>query len=142
MSFLHGKKLAEEFLERNSLPIPSILESGLLCVNRNIGEYRKSVCVVVVDSSQCWGPTGHAVDYSIVGVIMHEIGHHVDYVTGRKAGLLQSINCECYNRKETVAETIRLFILNKSALPEVNLHFCEEILCLKTCLLGNLRTMA
>lgn len=134
MSFLHGKKLAEEFLERNSLPIPSILESGLLCVNGNVGEYRKGICAVVIDSSQCWGPVGGMVDYSIVGVIMHEIGHHVDYVTRRRAGLLRSINSGCYNRRETVAETIRLFILNKSVLPEVNLHFCEEILCLTTCL--------
>ena len=133
MSFIKGKKLAEEFLRENSLPLPSILETSMICVDHNYGEYREGS--IVVNSKACWGPVGRMKDYSIIGVIMHEVGHHVYHVTGKKDGLLRMLS---YSRSETVAETIRLFVLNPNLLPEENLYYCKDILCLETTSLSSI----
>ena len=144
-----GKDLAWSWLTLNRLPLPDELHldresAGKFLRKTWLGVHsskrRRSRIAVAVDDCDFSGrfdtPNGVFIqapgsfeDHSALGVLCHEVGHHVDYTLNPKAysrskvsGFADLIDCEAeisdeeYNIHESFAEAIRLFITNPDLL--------------------------
>lgn len=144
-----GKELAWSWLTLNRIPLPDRLHldrasAGNLLKPSWLGCHRarkgSSQIAVAVDECDFSGrfetPRGvfvHAPgsfeDNSALGVLCHEVGHHVDYKLNPRAysrskvsGFAELIDCEEevsgeeFNIHESFAEAIRLFITNPDLL--------------------------
>lgn len=144
-----GRDLAWSWLILNRLPLPDevylsrasagrLLKKGWFGVHdASKGLSRIAVAVEELDLSNRFDtPSGvfiHAPgsfeDHTALGVLCHEVGHHVDYALNPKAyskskvsGFADLIECEAeisdeeFNIHESFAEAIRLFITNPDLL--------------------------
>lgn len=146
-----GRDLAWSWLVLNRLPLPDELylsreaagkflkEEWLGCHSTKGKRSRIAVAVDECDFSNRFdtprglyvhGP-GSFEDHTALGVLCHEVGHHVDYALNPKAysrskvsGFAELIDCEEevsgeeFNVHESFAEAIRLFITNPVLLRE------------------------
>lgn len=165
-----GKYLAQQFMELNGVSgLRGItFSAGIsgLKAGGSIGVYSQYIKSIVVNPKKCmvpvmlaggrplgrsWSFPGSKTDITPVGVVAHEVGHHVDYerriVRDHKNELheirinekpvtpyeLCHEDAETY--KEMVAEGLRLFITNPMLLKEGRPRrhkFFTEVIGLKT----------
>ncbi len=144
-----GKELAWAWMSLNRIPLPSVLyldreSAGRLLKKSWLGVHSSKggpsrIAVAVEDCDfSCRFDTPQGVfvqapgsfeDHSALGVLCHEVGHHVDYALNPRAysrskvsGFSDLIDCEAevsdeeFNIHESFAEAIRLFVTNPSLL--------------------------
>ena len=161
-----GVRLAREFCRVNGLPQPYIraVPKSFWFVHA-CGFYRPdteaqrkytldghvagiNVCLVDCQTpageemSRNWSWPGNAVDRTPFGVVLHELGHHVDWCLGKRKGKYYSEVCEevktragepgltTYadtNPAEWFAEAMRLYIGNVGLLRELRPRTCTEL---------------
>ncbi len=134
-----GQARVEVFLSKNGLPKPKELNfvenRGMcgLCTFPEDRRNRDDHPVILVQPSGCakpsrgygmkWSFPGYVTDRTPVGVVAHEIGHHIDYETGFPSrSMPRSGKVSSYepNHLEAWAETMRLFILNPDLLRTIS----------------------
>lgn len=144
-----GKGLTYTWLTLNRLPLPDVLHldresAGRMLERAWLGSHHHkkgvstiSIAVEDIDLSGRFDtPQGVLIqapgsfeDYSVIGVLCHEVGHHVDYTLNPKpysrtkasgfSSLLddeEEVSRNEFNVHESFAEAIRLFITNPDLL--------------------------
>ncbi len=137
--YFAGIDAATTFLERNDITVPEFVNldeptrnnQRLLHFIGTCGFYRRSVVHVSVarcaspakaPMSRMWSYPRHKIDRTPIGVVAHEVGHHVDTMLGYPS---RSIPKDLWRRpvsgyepnaSELFAESMRLFILNPHLL--------------------------
>jgi len=136
-----GRRLAEEFCEKNSLTCPEIVAAAPEWWNVSACAYYRpetiniciNECAPVGLGGPAWSWPGYVIDRTPYGVIAHELGHHIDWLTGTDKGAYWSdfsiklraetkeekITNYCPNDAEWFAEIFRLFITNPDLLREI-----------------------
>lgn len=129
-----GKERVKAFCEANDLPVPSIRAETIwhfgACAYYRPQYIRIHLpsCSAPATQSQVrnWNWPGSTTDREPYGVLCHELGHHVDYLTGDVKGKFWSnygeqvkfesgekeITSYCPNPSEWFAEMFRLFVTN------------------------------
>lgn len=136
---------AQNFLVVNNLPLPMFM---------NMSEKRKGYCgfyahrskTVFVYSPEVakvslnpspgnrqWSYPGYKVDRTGVGVVCHEVGHHIDFTLGITArgqfpNHIEKVSSYEPNILESIAETLRIFILNPCLLHIYAPQRCEFLI--------------
>lgn len=138
--FARGLAVMGQFCELNSLPTPVVVQADSkewafgVCAY-----YRKDVtticlsrCASIGTAGMQWSYPGHSVDRTPYGVLQHELGHHVDFISSTKRGAYfgdfsiamrkrvgeEPLTSYCPNDAEWFAEMFRLFVTN----PDLLLH--------------------
>lgn len=137
-----GLQNALKFLEINGLPVPNITihehsNPKAFCGLCDYSSKRIQVWVPDVayvsfnpiPGQRRWSYPGYKIDRTGVGVISHEIGHWVDYCVKLHRGFPKKGKITGYepNIHESVAESMRLFILNPGLLHIIAPERCEYI---------------
>jgi hypothetical protein len=136
-----GVKDMKRFCEANGLPVPGVVEHQASSWRFQVcAYYRRGVvhvclekCAAVGLEGRAWSYPGYAVDRTPYGVVLHELGHHVDVLmapAGTKASAYWSdhstalrnasgepaLTTYCENDAEWFAEIFRLFVANPDLL--------------------------
>lgn len=164
-----GVRLAREFCRVNDLPQPHIravpkakwFVQACAFYRPDVGPGRKHSLPVLPDhvrginvcldecaypagevTSRNWSWPGNAVDRTPFGVVLHELGHHVDWESGTDKGKYWSDFCvrvktiagesglTTYadtNPAEWFAEAMRLYVGNVGLLRELRPRTCTEL---------------
>lgn len=136
---------AWHFLTINNIQLPRFM---------NIPEPRKGYCGVYQHRSKTvcvyspevakvsmrpapgnrqWSYPGYRVDRTGVGVVCHEVGHHIDFTLGitarrRFPSHIEKVSSYEPNVMESIAETLRVFILNPCLLHIYAPQRCEFLI--------------
>jgi hypothetical protein len=134
-----GVTISTAFLERNVLRVPEFIARTLITERAPSGSYGCGVYLhrcsrVVVNPYACakpahgtprkWSFPGYTPDRTPVGVVAHEVGHHVDEVFShpsagmkwREAAKGAKVSSYEPDLAEAFAESVRLFITNPAML--------------------------
>jgi len=144
-----GWTIAKQFLELNGLAIPHFTKydhraSGSYCgmctYYRNTRNTKVQVWTPAVANisfspepgNRQWSYPGYKVDRTGVGVVCHEVGHHVDFLLRASKSTLFCYRGEKVSNyepcaAEAFAETMRLFILNPCLLHILAPKRCEYL---------------
>jgi hypothetical protein len=136
--FTLGCEYTQRWLEANQLHAPGYRVGRLAAKphgSYGCGYYSAQHKMVLVDPAACavpakgaarqWSFPAYAIDRTPVGVVAHEVGHHVDAAMGYPSSaqewqhpLIEREHISGYepNASERWAETLRLFILNPALL--------------------------
>lgn len=125
----YGLETMKRFLNHNKIHHPTIhinyklLSKGVFIydnTNYRIEINLKKCKSPVITPGFSWSFTGYKSDVTPSGVLAHEIGHYLDYLSGWKYSknipIKKKITSYEPNKLESFAETIRLFILNPDLL--------------------------
>ena len=142
--FNRARHLVTKFCQNNGLNIPEMSIAEFWVFNE-CAYYREDRIVVCLAkcASPCtdsqarnWNWPGNTVDREPLGVVCHELGHHVDYNAGKRRGAYSSeysemvmehanekpISSYAPNPAEWFAEMFRLFMLNPKLLQLLRPH--------------------
>lgn len=140
--FEAGIVSARRFCEANDLPLPPVTRLPRARWKFDPCAYYRPRTGIVVCLEKCsppgrggaaWSWPGYAVDRTPHGVVLHELGHYVDYARGTKKGAYWSdysgemraasgeppLTSYCPDDAEWFAEIFRLFAANPDLLRHV-----------------------
>jgi hypothetical protein len=127
-----GLELVKDFCHLNNIPEPnSIKLSKAKCSWRGVYYYDSKSIVLYENSIKQptkipgykWSFPGYKADITPIGVISHELGHHIENILKIKCNILRKfaidkkrISSYEPSAEEAFAETMRLFITNPTFL--------------------------
>jgi len=126
--FEQGMIVCDEFLSKNNIKPPIIIAKNFDNNVKEKGCYYYHDKIIHVNFSKCrlpvktpgysWTYPGYKADLTPMGVLAHEMGHHIDNLNNLYKLMPKTPKVSGYepNDKEIVAETLRLFILNPDLL--------------------------
>lgn len=138
-----GKERIKEFCKVNNISLPKVIvQSRDSWSFSACAYYRPEVITICLEDcgrpaseamSRNWSWPGSTVDRTPYGVLAHELGHHVDYLTSdkkftysgdysiklRKQSGEPPITTYCPNDGEWFAEVFRLFVTNPDLLRRI-----------------------
>lgn len=163
--YIHGVQLVTEFCSLNKIDPPSIKEVPAddwalgTCAYYRRGEGIR-VCIercarlAPEANSRMWSWPGNTVDREPMGVLCHELGHHIDcinsvkkeLVVGRYSGLYSTnlrkktaeppVSNYCDNDGEWFAEIFRVFVMNPTLLKILRPKVYSELIEMMPCLVS------
>lgn len=146
-----GWALVENWCAANRLPAPELriqTRAEFLFRDRTCAYYRPSyvaicpeLCARPGTAGRAWSWPGYVVDRTPHGVVCHELGHHVDWLSGNVRGHYWSdysatlraktkerpLTGYCDNDAEWFAEIFRLFVTNPDLLSRVRPKTAYEL---------------
>jgi len=136
--YVEGLALMATFCEKNDISKPTVIAHEVDEWSYDVcAYYRDNVihiclkkCAHVGVAGRAWSFPGYVVDRTPYGVIQHELGHHVDVISGtdkdsyfsnysklmREGTGEKKITNYCPNDAEWFAEIFRLFVTNPDLL--------------------------
>jgi hypothetical protein len=133
-----GEALMQAFCTINGLPVPTVISNHASKWHFDTCAYYRSnrveicvaKCAAVGHVGRAWSFPGHIVDRTPYGVVQHELGHHVDKLSGanpraywsdfssklRETTQEKPITSYAPNDAEWFAEIFRVFVTNPDLL--------------------------
>lgn len=128
-------KHIQNFLKANNLPVPEFVlgkYSGAKNKFQETGHYSRAEGRVYLNAEKTrnpvlkpggmqWSYPGYKVDKTPLGVLAHEVGHHIDHVMKFEDFPVKGEKVTGYEPTvhESIAESLRLFILNPDLLKNI-----------------------
>jgi len=134
--FNAGKARMTEWCVANAVPVPTVLETEEPTDYDTCAFYRSNTiyiwvpaCAAIGHAGMAWSYPGYVVDRTPYGVLLHELGHHVEKAHGARGGIVAAswlhqtgekpITSYAPNPNEWFAEIFRLWVANPDLLRKI-----------------------